>query len=162
MQNLLMVIDMQNDFVDGALGTKEAVAIVDNVAAYINKFDGNVLFTRDTHADTYMHTLEGKFLPVAHCIEGTHGWQLNDKIEQAKQKQGKRDLGVVDKTAFSDERVIEKIKEINDADSIRTITLMGLCTDICVISNAFVVKTLFPEKDIYIEGSCCAGVTPQG
>ena len=132
MQNILLVIDMQNDFIDGALGTPEAVAIVPKVREKIRNFDGTVLFTRDTHEENYMETQEGKNLPVPHCIRGTDGWQIRPELDAL--------------------RVTEPIGRI---------TVIGLCTDICVISNALLVKAFLPEVPVEVDASCCAGVTPE-
>ena len=137
---LLIVIDMQNDFIDGALGTAEAAAIVPKVIAKIKGFDGTVLATQDTHYENYLTTQEGKNLPVPHCIVNTEGWQIR-------------------KETFGSSRLPERIRILSDQEAIESITLVGLCTDICVISNAMVLKAFFPEIPIHVDASCCAGVT---
>ena len=156
MRKILVVIDMQNDFIDGALGTAEAEAIVDNVVAKIRTYDEKDIFaTRDTHQANYMETMEGKHLPVEHCIEGTDGWQLNPKVAEA--------LGnavIIDKPTFGSTQLVDAIKEIADKEEIE-IELIGLCTDICVVSNALLLKANMPEVTFKVDPSCCAGVTPE-
>ena len=148
----LIVVDMQNDFIDGALGTPEAVAIVPYVKNVIENFDGKVLFTRDTHFENYMETLEGKNLPVPHCIKGTHGWQIRADLDAL------RTTEAIDKVTFGSKELIEILKNVNDVESIM---FVGLCTDICVISNAFVIKAMLPEVPLRVIADCCAGVTPE-
>ena len=155
MQNILLVIDMQNDFIDGALGTKEAVAIVPTVKAKIENFDGTVLFTRDTHETCYMETQEGKNLPVPHCIRGTDGWQIRPELDAL------RTTEAIDKPTFGSKELGTILTKMNEKDEIGSITLIGLCTDICVISNAMLVKAFLPEVPIIVDSACCAGVTPE-
>ena len=155
MQNILLVIDMQNDFIDGALGTKEAIAIVPAVKAKIENFDGKVLFTRDTHETCYMETQEGKNLPVPHCIRGTDGWQIRPELDAL------RKIEAIDKPTFGSKELGTILTEMNEKDEIGSITLIGLCTDICVISNAMLVKAFLPEVPIIVDSACCAGVTPE-
>ena len=149
----LIVVDMQNDFIDGALGTKEAVAIVPKVKAKIESFDGKVIFTRDTHSEDYLATQEGANLPVEHCIKGTDGWQIRDELDALRKSEA------VDKPSFGSVELAEMLK--NEKEDIESIELIGLCTDICVISNAMIIKAYFPETPIEIDASCCAGVTPE-
>ena len=151
----LIVVDMQNDFVDGALGTKEAVAIVPNVVEKIKGFDGKVLFTRDTHHENYMDTQEGKNLPVPHCVEGTDGFELVPEIKALCNE------APINKPVFGSVELGMRLKEENERERSESITLVGLCTDICVISNAFVIKSFLPEVPIIVDASCCAGVTPE-
>lgn len=145
----LIVVDMQNDFIDGALGTKEAEAIVDNVKKKIESYRANgdqIIFTRDTHQDNYLETQEGKNLPVKHCIEGTDGWQISPELDVNGDT-------IINKVTFGhvwDARMIKGCE----------IELIGLCTDICVISNALGLKAILPETPISVDASCCAGVTP--
>ena len=153
--DVLIVVDMQNDFIDGALGTAEAVAIVPNVVAKIRDFDGLVLATRDTHEQNYLQTQEGKNLPVEHCIRGTKGWEIQSDIAALIQEEP------VDKPTFGSRNLAEKLVEIHEKNAIDSITLIGLCTDICVISNAMTIKAFLPEVPIIVDASCCAGVTPQ-
>ena len=154
--NILVVVDMQNDFIDGALGTPEAVAIVPKVMVKMMNFDGLVLATRDTHGEDYLETQEGKNLPVVHCIKGTHGWEIKDEIQQLLISQP------IDKPTFGSEALGKVLKDLNnDVEPIDSITLVGLCTDICVISNAMLLKEFLPEVPIMVDASCCAGVTPE-
>ena len=149
---LLIVVDMQKDFIDGALGSAEAIAIVPPVKALIEGFDGKVLFTRDTHFDNYMQTEEGKHLPVPHCIKDTDGWQIHPELDALRTTQP------IDKLTFGSKELIALLADENDVESI---TLCGLCTDICVVSNALLLKASFPEAPIAVDAACCAGVTPQ-
>lgn len=155
MSKVLLVIDMQNDFIDGALGTKEAVAIVPKVIHKIKNFDGLVLFTRDTHGEDYLSTQEGKNLPVVHCVKGTHGWEIQEEIEKL------RNTKAFDKPTFGSIELGKYLTERNSKDPISEITVIGLCTDICVISNAMIAKASLPEVPVHVDSACCAGVTPQ-
>lgn len=156
MKNLLIVIDMQKDFIDGALGTSEAVGIVSNVVNKIKEYPAeNVYATRDTHAPNYMETQEGRNLPVVHCVEGTPGWQLHPEI-QALIKEDH----IVDKPTFGSTVLADLIANIADEEEI-SLELVGLCTDICVVSNALVLKAKMPEVPIKVDPTCCAGVTPE-
>ena len=157
MKRLLIVVDMQNDFIDGALGTKEAVAIGPNVEKKVKEFAGDVIYTKDTHIEKYMETREGKNLPVPHCIKGTDGWNLSPGLASLCEAAGnevieKRTFGSKELPLFLQEKYPEGLEEIE---------LVGLCTDICVISNAMVLKAWFPEVKITVDASCCAGVTPK-
>lgn len=154
MQNVLLVIDMQNDFIDGALGTKEAVAIVPAVKAKIEGWEGPVLFTRDTHFENYMETQEGKNLPVPHCIKDSDGWQIRPELDALRKTEA------IDKLTFGSSELPGVLASLNEADPIESVTLIGLCTDICVISNAMLVKAFFPELPITVDAKCCAGVSP--
>ena len=149
---ILVVVDMQNDFIDGALGTSEAVAIVPYVKQVIESFDGKVFFTRDTHFDDYMNTQEGKNLPVPHCIKGSYGWQIRLELDSLRKTEA------IDKVTFGSSALVDLLKKEKD---IEEITFIGLCTDICVISNVAVVKAFFPEIPISVDAKACAGVTPQ-
>lgn len=146
----LIVVDMQVDFINGALGSDLAVAIVPNVVEKVKSFDGKVIFTRDTHFKDYMNTQEGKNLPVPHCIKDTDGWQICDELKPYV------DI-IIDKLTFGSIELPDFIKSFNEP--IEKIELCGLCTDICVISNAVVLKAAFPEVPIAVDSSCCAGVT---
>ncbi len=153
---VLAVIDMQNDFIDGALGTKEAQEIVPRVVERIREFDGLVLATRDTHADNYMETQEGAHLPVMHCIQGTRGWEIRHEIAGLLTEEP------VNKPGFGSLYLSEKLQEYHrHKEPIESITLIGLCTDICVISNAMLLKAYLPEVPVIVDASCCAGVTPK-
>lgn len=151
--NILVVVDMQNDFIDGTLGTKEAVGIVDNVVNKIKNFEGLVLATRDTHTVDYMNTQEGRRLPVEHCIKGTNGWQIREEIATLIEEEP------IDKPTFGSVKLGEKLVELSKKEMIDSVTLVGLCTDICVISNAFLIKAYLPEVTIKVDSSCCAGVS---
>lgn len=153
-QKVLIVVDMQKDFIDGALGTGEAKAIVDHVAEMIQTFDGEVIFTRDTHYPNYNDTQEGRMLPVPHCIKDTDGWQISERLEQLRTPAMK----VFDKKTFGSVELAEYLK--NDRE-LEKATFVGLCTDICVITNALLLKAYLPEITIEVVEKCCAGVTPE-
>lgn len=153
--NYLIVVDMQNDFVDGALGTKEAVSIVPKVVEKIKNFSGKIVYTKDTHEENYMETQEGRNLPVPHCIKNTKGWMLCPEVEALCTEEP------VNKPTFGSEKLGQVLKEMNEKEKIESITLIGLCTDICVISNAFLIKAVLPEVPIIVDAACCAGVTPE-
>ncbi|MBR6513794.1 MAG: cysteine hydrolase [Clostridia bacterium] len=156
MKNILIVVDMQKDFVDGALGSAEAVAIVDNVVNKIEAFEGDIIVTYDTHSESYMETQEGKNLPVPHCIKGTDGWELDSKVQAALDN---REYKAIEKPTFGSTELVEYIKASYDQADI-AIELIGLCTDICVVSNALLIKANFLEAEVGVDASCCAGVTP--
>ncbi len=151
---VLVVVDMQNDFIDQALGTKEAVAIVDRVAEKIASFDGKVIFTRDTHKQNYLETQEGKNLPVPHCIEESEGWQISSKLSVNE------DALIINKPTFGSKELGLFLEEFSKENKIEEIEVIGLCTDICVISNALLIKAFLPEIKIIVDAACCAGVTP--
>lgn len=153
---VLAVIDMQNDFITGSLGTPEAQQIVPVAAGKIKNFDGRVLATRDTHEENYLETEEGKNLPVVHCVKGTEGWQLCQEIAGLVEEQP------IDKPSFGSLALAQELKayHINE-EPIESITLIGLCTDICIISNALLLKAFLPEVPVIVDASCCAGVTPK-
>lgn len=153
---VLVVVDMQNDFIDGALGTPEAVAIVPKVAGKIRTWDGLVYATQDTHQADYLTTQEGRNLPVEHCIEGTPGWELAPAIREAM-----ADFTCLTKPTFGSRSLAETLAIVNQNQPIEEIELVGLCTDICVISNALLLKAFLPETPIAVDASCCAGVTPE-
>ena len=149
---ILVVVDMQKDFVNGALGSAEAAAIVPAVKALIEDFDGEVYFTRDTHFENYMSTEEGKHLPVPHCIKDTEGWQILPELDVLRRTEA------IDKLTFGSKELIALLAEKQDIESIM---LCGLCTDICVISNALLLKAYYPEIPLYVVADACAGVTPE-
>ncbi len=156
MRRILIVVDMQKDFVNGALGTKEAVAIVPAVVDKIRQYEKeNIFVTRDTHQKDYLTTQEGRKLPVEHCIEGTPGWELDPTVAEAVQG-----AAIVNKPTFGSTELMNIIREISEKDEI-SIELIGLCTDICVVSNALLLKAAVPEVEISVDASCCAGVTPE-
>ena len=188
---ILVVVDMQNDFIDGALGTPEAVEIVPAVVKKIKEFDGLVVLTRDTHQENYMQTQEGSKLPVPHGIEGTDGWQINVEVMEAADQQAEAlsesyaddddavmvtiDPSIFNKPTFGCVELGEALLRANqaepdaengiDADDteniIESIEVIGLCTDICVISNAMLLKAFLPEVPVIVDAACCAGVTPE-
>ena len=154
MKNYLIVVDMQTDFVDGALGTPEAMAIVPAVRARIEKalaLGERVIFTRDTHPENYLETQEGHNLPVVHCVKGTPGWQIIPELSDLAEE-------IIDKPTFGSRTLGERLAA--EKEEIGQITLIGLCTDICVISNALLLKAFLPEVPLAVEAACCAGVTP--
>lgn len=155
MQKVLVVVDMQNDFIDGALGTKEAIAIVPNVLKKIKDFEGTVIFTRDTHFDNYLDTQEGRNLPVPHCIKDTIGWQIREELDQL------RTTEAIDKLTFGSSELGPELLDIDKEEPISEITFVGLCTDICVISNVMIAKAFLPEVPVVVDAACCAGVSPE-
>ncbi len=149
MKRTLIVIDMQNDFIDGALGTKEAEEIVEHVKAMIQTYhdrNDEIIFTRDTHDENYLETNEGRYLPVKHCIKGTLGWQIADGLYREGSE-------IIDKPTFGYTGW--------DRYDLQDVCLVGLCTDICVVSNALLIKALFPEIRVAVDARCTAGVTPE-
>ena len=155
MKKFLIIVDIQKDFVDGALGTPEAVCIVPRTVEKINNFDGEIIVTYDTHFENYMETSEGKNLPVPHCIKGTDGWALDSQVQKALN--GKK-YTTVEKPTFGSVELPKIIKEKAGNEEF-SVELIGLCTDICVVSNALLLKASFPEMDFSVDSSCCAGVT---
>ena len=157
MKQFLVVVDMQVDFIDGSLGSKEAQAIVNRAADKIRTFPGQIFVTLDTHGTDYLQTAEGKKLPVEHCIRNTPGWELNDTVSEALR--GKA-YSLVEKPTFGSVALPEMIRTAAGEDDF-SIEIIGLCTDICVVSNALLLKANFPEKQIAVDAACCAGVTPE-
>ena len=161
MKKFLIVVDMQNDFIDGALGTKEALAIVPGVVEKIGAYDPDCVYaTRDTHGEDYLKTREGEKLPVPHCIRGTEGWEVRREVAGAMPG-----AVYVNKPLFGSTELArllkERLKEDGIAEREAQIELIGLCTDICVVSNALLVKARLPEVPLTVDASCCAGVTPE-
>lgn len=155
MKHFLIVVDMQKDFVDGALGTPEAQAIVGKVMDKIFGFDGQIFATLDTHRENYLDTAEGKKLPVPHCIKGTPGWMLDSGVAALEQK----GYTPVEKLTFGSVLLPRLLYQAAAGETF-TMELVGLCTDICVVSNALMLKANFPEMEISVDSACCAGVTP--
>lgn len=155
---ILVVVDMQNDFITGALGTPEAQAIVPQVQTFIRRWleerRGELYFTRDTHHGDYLDTQEGRSLPVVHCVEDTPGWEICDELAEYA-----ADVPVFDKPTFGSQDLAEYLQESGCEPE--EIVLVGLCTDICVISNAMLLKAFFPEAVVTVVEECCAGVTPE-
>jgi nicotinamidase-related amidase len=158
MKKLLVVVDMQKDFVDGALGSEEAQkivpAVVNKVQSYIDRKDG-IIFTKDTHTENYLQTQEGKNLPVIHCVQGTQGWEICDELQEFTRIEGNK---TYEKVTFGSKQLAEELADIKDLEEVE---LCGLCTDICVISNALLIKAFHPEVKVTVDATCCAGVTPQ-
>lgn len=157
MKKFLVVVDMQKDFVDGALGTAEAQNIVPRVALKIAAFDGEIFVTYDTHSENYLDTAEGKKLPVPHCIKGTDGWKLDSRVAEALSHRRHTD---VEKKTFGSVILPGMISGAAKGEDF-SIELVGLCTDICVVSNALILKANFPEAEISVDSGCCAGVSPK-
>lgn len=156
MRKILVVVDMQKDFIDGSLGTKEAQAIVPFVIAKMKSYPKeNIYVTRDTHEENYLDTAEGKKLPVVHCVKETDGWQLHPEIEALVEPKH-----IINKPTFGSLTLMELLKAENEKETLE-IELVGLCTDICVVSNALLLKAAMPENIIRVDASCCAGVTPK-
>ncbi len=154
----LIVVDMQKDFVDGALGTPEAVAIVPAILEKVKGFEGTVIFTKDTHFENYLSTAEGRMLPVEHCIKGTEGWQLIPQLEEFAAQKGCK---IYEKPTFGCRELAQELCALHQDTPIDSIELIGLCTDICVVSNALLLKAFLPEVEIGVDSACCAGVTPE-
>lgn len=171
-KKLLLVVDMQNDFIDGSLGTPEAQAIVPKVCEKIKNWDGQIWLTQDTHNANYLETNEGKHLPVKHCLFATEGWMIQDDVMEAViySKAAEEDdecnveypynrVKYLRKDAFGSRLLVTERSDW--WKEIESVELIGLCTDICVISNAVLIKSFSPEIEISVDASCCAGVTPQ-
>lgn len=156
MKKILIVIDMQNDFIDGALGTKEAELIVEAVKDKIRSYPAeDVMATMDTHEENYMDTQEGLYLPVPHCIRGTDGWQIRPDIADLL-----KSARIYEKPTFGSTQMVSDLKEWYEKEELE-LELVGLCTDICVASNALLLKAFMPEVKISVDSACCAGVTPE-
>ena len=156
MRKVLIVIDMQNDFIDAALGTQEALGIVEAVKEKLLSYPADeVIATMDTHGENYMETQEGKYLPVPHCIRGTDGWRIRPDIAKLL-----TDARIYEKPTFGSIALAHELKAISEHEEIE-LELVGLCTDICVVSNALLLKAAMPEVKISVDAACCAGVTPQ-
>lgn len=154
----LVVIDVQNDFVTGSLGTKEAQAMLPRLIEKVKTFDGEILMTRDTHEANYMETQEGRMLPVPHCIRGTEGWALVPELEAIRVEQN---LKVYDKPCFGSLELVADMKAAYERGELESLELVGICTDICVVSNALMLKSTMLELPMYVDADCCAGVTPE-
>ena len=174
MKKVLIVVDMQNDFITGVLGTEEAKAITPKVAQYIRDHadkDTVLFFTRDTHDADYLNTQEGKKLPIPHCLKDTYGWELAPEMEEViydtRDKYSDFDTyfpyvsdHIIDKPTFGSIDLQNLLYVLDEEDGVKEITLLGVCTDICVISNAMLAKTTLPEATVKVVADCCAGVTP--
>jgi len=163
---ILVVVDMQKDFIDGALGTAEAAAILPNVITRIENSppDELILLTKDTHGEDYLNTPEGKKLPVSHCVKGTEGWDVNPDVLEAWRKNkstAAKDENIFEKPVFGSVALVEFITNLHKISPITGIELLGLCTDVCVVSNAIMLKNTLPDVPVAVIENCCAGVTPQ-
>ena len=163
MEHILVVVDMQNDFVDGVLGTSEAVGILPAVAEKIRNHKGKIIFTRDTHTLDYMTTREGKYLPVPHCIKDSNGWEIHPRVWETVDENDVAEgrVLVIDKPTFGSMDLANILTTWHQIRPIDQVTLVGVCTDICVISNAMLTKATLPEVDVVVDAVCCAGVTPE-
>lgn len=158
MSKCLAIIDVQNDFVDGSLGTSKAQAMLPSLVEYASAFEGRIVFTKDTHFSNYLETPEGKALPVKHCIKGTHGWELASALSDLALK---RHCRIYEKKVFGSVKLARDLKSLYEHGKIDEVELCGLCTDICVIANAVLIHTLCPKLPLLVNSKCCAGVTPQ-
>lgn len=157
MSKVLVVVDMQTDFINGALGSADAEKIVPRAAEIIANFDGEIYCTLDTHGEDYLKTQEGRNLPVAHCIKGTDGWRLDKRIAAALSGKAR----FVEKPSFGSPEMAHLLAEKNKQEKIESIEVIGLCTDICVVSNALIIKAALPEVKIIVDSSACAGISPE-
>ena len=157
MKKVLVIVDMQKDFVDGSLGTPEAQAMIPAAAEKIRNFEGLIFVTFDTHFENYFETAEGRKLPVLHCVKDTPGWQLDCCIAEALEG---KEYSCVEKLSFGSLTLPELIRQAVGEEDF-AIEMIGLCTDICVVSNALILKAAFPEIEITVDSACCAGVTPE-
>lgn len=155
--NILIVVDMQNDFISGSLGTPEAQAILPGAVELVRTWQGDILYTLDTHGDDYADTQEGQRLPVPHCIKSTDGWHVPAPLQEALDAHG---AVAYEKDAFGSARLAQDLAARNAREPIASITLIGICTDICVVSNALLIKAFLPEVPVRVDASLCAGVTP--
>lgn len=159
---VLVVIDMQHDFVDGSLGTPEAQAIVSKVRDLIASFEGTIIFTRDSHDQSYLASQEGQHLPVVHCQMGTPGWQIVEGlVEAAEGRPGMPTPIFIDKPNFGSLELLHRLEALHNTNAVESITLVGLCTDICVVSNALILKAGLGEVPLHVKANCCAGVTEE-
>lgn len=154
----LVIIDVQNDFVSGSLGTAEAVSMLPRLLQKAEDFEGGIIMTKDTHGEDYLQTQEGRNLPVPHCITGTSGWEFPDELEKLRKK---KQAKVYEKSCFGSWELAEDIGRLYAEGRLESVELTSLCTDICVVSNALMIKAAAPELTVYVDASCCAGVTPE-
>lgn len=157
-ENVLVVVDVQNDFITGALGSKEAQEALPRIISKVKGFQGNVLATKDTHFGNYLETQEGKNLPVPHCVKGTNGWGFPEELAGLMSE---KDAKVYEKTTFGSIDLAQELKRRFERGEIASVEFVGFCTDICVVSNALLVKAESPELPIIVDSRCCAGVTPE-
>lgn len=155
---ILVVIDMQNDFTYGALKNDDAIGIIPAIEDKILSFDGEVIYTRDTHTEDYLETQEGRKLPVKHCIIGSEGWEIVKPLEELRQKKNAK---TIDKPTFGSLELADYVLNLYNEGNVEEIEFIGVCTDICVISNAMIVKNTIPELTVKVDASCCAGVSKE-
>jgi len=157
-KQMLIVVDVQNDFVTGSLGTPEACKMLPALVDKVKHFSGAIWMTQDSHSEDYLNTQEGRMLPVSHCMTGTEGWKLVEELEHLREQ---KDIPVYRKPCFGSTKLVEDLKEKYEKGEVEMVELVGLCTDICVISNALMIKAAMPELPVSVDASCCAGVTPE-
>lgn len=157
-KNKLIIIDAQNDFITGSLGTEQARRMLPHLIAKAGRFSGEILMTQDSHTENYLDTQEGKMLPVVHCIIGTKGWEFAQELEKLRIE---KEIKVYQKPCFGSTELVADLEEAYNNHLLDSVELVGICTDICVVSNALMIKSALPELAVYVDASCCAGVTPQ-
>lgn len=157
-KNKLIIIDVQNDFITGSLGTEEARRMLPRLIEKASCFSGEILMTQDTHSDNYPETQEGKLLPVPHCMIGTKGWEFPQELEKLRVE---RNAKVYRKSCFGSVSLVADLKDAYENGVLDSVELIGICTDICVVSNALMIKSALPELPVFVDASCCAGVTPE-
>lgn len=154
----LVIIDVQNDFVTGSLGTEEARRMLPHLIDKVSNFSGKILMTQDTHSENYLDTQEGRILPIPHCIIGTEGWRFPEELEKVRTEKSAK---VYQKPCFGSTRLVSDLKAAYEDSLLDSVELVGICTDICVVSNALMIKAAMPELPVSVDASCCAGVTPE-
>ena len=160
MKRVLVVVDVQNDFVDGTLGSAEAQAAIANICQKITNFEGGLIaVTQDTHSEDYLATKEGKALPVVHCVEGSDGWRINAAVAEALGARNDVEVAYIHKPTFGSEELLQRVGDYAQGEEF-AIEFVGFCTDICVLSNALCLKAALPEAEVFVRAACCAGVTP--
>lgn len=152
----LIIIDVQNDFITGSLGTKEAQQMLPRLIQKAKDYDGEIIMTQDTHCDDYMNTQEGRMLPIPHCIAETDGWNFPDQLNAIREE---KQAAVYRKNCFGSTQMVEDLKRKYEAGNLESVELAGICTDVCVISNALMIKAALPELPVVVDASCCTGVT---
>lgn len=156
--NALIVIDVQNDFVTGTLGTQEACRMLPHLMEKVKEFQGIIFMTQDSHSENYLETQEGQKLPVPHCITGTKGWRFTEELEEIQKE---KQIKVYQKPCFGSTQLVEDLVRLYEEGELQSVELAGICTDICVVSNALMIKSRMPELPLFVDAACCAGVTPQ-
>lgn len=154
----LIIIDVQNDFITGSLGTEEARRMLPRLIDKARHFSGEILMTQDTHSENYLSTQEGRMLPVPHCLTGTEGWGFPQELEKLRKE---KVVKVYQKPCFGSTDLVSDLKDVYEGNLLDSVELVGICTDICVVSNALMIKSVLPELPVFVDASCCAGVTPE-